>query len=125
MARELYEMGCEIPMSELDVGDIIFIADENPLDDDKMFNFSAWRNITHVAMIYEIDKNGQYTIIDCTDWSEAIYKTNISWSTENYALSKMRAFKMLENTVMCARMPIAFGIEPNVPNAITKLETPQ
>lgn len=72
MARELYEMGCEVPFSELDVGDIIFTLDNDLSDNTSMFNFHAWRNIYHVGMVYDVKQidasSKEIYYIECTSY---------------------------------------------------------
>lgn len=123
MAKELYELGCEIPFSELDVGDILFSKENDATVDnsESMFDDVAWRNITHVFMVYEIHESGELKLVECTDTTNTIITSHMASTSKG---DSTRAYNLLKNTVMCARMPIAFGIETNVPSAITKLEKP-
>ena len=59
MARELHMMGCEVPLSEMQIGDIIFFADrarvhENPYD--KM----RFRGIDHCAIITDLYDDSKF-----------------------------------------------------------------
>lgn len=129
MARELYEMGCEIPFSELDVGDIIFTLDNDLSDNSSMFNFHAWRNIYHVGMVYDVKQidtsSKEIYYIECTSYFDVdnrpIEKPFLSSSQMDL---RFKAFKLTEDMAFCARMPIAFGYEPNVPSKITTSATP-
>lgn len=129
MARELYEMGCEIPFSELDVGDIIFTLDNDLSDNTSMLNFHAWRNIYHVGMVYDVKQidasSKEIYYIECTSYfnvdTRPIEKPYLSSSQMDL---RFKAFKLTEDMAFCARMPIAFGYEPNVPNTITTSPTP-
>lgn len=129
MARELYEMGCEIPFSELDVGDIVFTYDNDLSNDSSMFNFTAWRNIYHVAMVYDVKQidasSKEIYYIECTSYfnvdTRPIEKPYLSSSQMDL---RFKAFKLTEDMAFCARMPIAFGYEPNVPSKITTSATP-
>lgn len=129
MARELYEMGCEIPFSELDVGDIIFTLDNDLSDNSSMLNFHAWRNIYHVGMVYDVKQidasSKEIYYIECTSYFDVdnrpIEKPFLSSSQMDL---RFKAFKLTEDMAFCARMPIAFGYEPNVPNKITTSPTP-
>lgn len=124
MARELYEMGCEIPFSELEVGDIVFTYDNNLDDNSSMFNFSAWRNIYHVAMIYDVkqidESSKEIYYIECTSYFDVdnrpIEKPYVS--SEQMDL-RFKGFKLTEDCVFCARFPSVFGYTPNVPSRIT------
>ena len=129
MARELYEMGCEIPFSELDVGDIIFTLDNDLSDNTSMLNFHAWRNIYHVGMVYDVKQidasSKEIYYIECTSYFDVdnrpIEKPYLSSSQMDL---RFKAFKLTEDMAFCARMPIAFGYEPNVPDKITTSAIP-
>lgn len=129
MARELYEMGCEIPFSELDIGDIIFTLDNDLSDNSSMYNFHAWRNIYHVGMVYDVKQidasSKEIYYIECTSYFDVdnrpIEKPYLSSSQMDL---RFKAFKLTEDMAFCARMPIAFGYEPNVPDKITTSATP-
>lgn len=129
MARELYEMGCEIPFSELDIGDIIFTLDNDLSDNTSMLNFSAWRNIYHVGMVYDVKQidasSKEIYYIECTSYFDVdnrpIEKPYLSSSQMDL---RFKAFKLTEDMAFCARMPIAFGYKPNVPDKITNSTTP-
>ena len=129
MARELYEMGCEIPFAELDVGDIIFTLDNDLSDNSSMYNFHAWRNIYHVGMVYDVKQidasSKEIYYIECTSYFDVdnrpIEKPFLSSTQMDL---RFKAFKLTEDMAFCARMPIAFGYEPNVPSKITTSATP-
>lgn len=129
MARELYEMGCEIPFSELDVGDIIFTLDNDLSDNSSMLNFHAWRNIYHVGMVYDVKQidasSKEIYYIECTSYFDVdnrpIEKPFLSSSQMDL---RFKAFKLTEDMAFCARMPIAFGYAANVPTKITTSATP-
>jgi len=129
MARELYEMGCEVPFSELDVGDIIFTLDNDLSNNTSMLNFHAWRNIYHVGMVYDVKQidasSKEIYYIECTSYFDVdnrpIEKPFLSSSQMDL---RFKAFKLTEDMAFCARMPIAFGYEPNVPAKITTSATP-
>lgn len=129
MARELYEMGCEIPFSELDIGDIIFTLDNDLSDNTSMLNFHAWRNIYHVGMVYDVKQidasSKEIYFIECTSYFDVdnrpIEKPFLSSSEMDL---RFKAFKLTEDMAFCARMPIAFGYMPNVPSKITTTAKP-
>lgn len=129
MARELYEMGCEIPFSELDIGDIIFTLDNDLSDNTSMLNFHAWRNIYHVGMVYDVKQidasSKEIYYIECTSYFDVddrpIEKPYLSSSEMDL---RFKAFKLTEDMAFCARMPIAFGYTPNVPDKITTAAKP-
>lgn len=130
MARELYEMGCEVPFAELEIGDIIFTLDPDMRDNSSMYNFVAWRNIYHVGMVYDvkqIDKSSKEVhYIECTSYFDTetrpIEKPVLSSPQMDL---RFKAFKLTEDMAFCARMPIVFGYQPNVPDAITAVANPQ
>lgn len=117
MAEELYRIGCEVPREEMDIGDLVFyraddISDEN---EDILAN-RAFRNITHVGIVYDIDENGEPTIMDCTNSyinPSALGQTSLNSSTA-YAIAKS-AYQH-NQTVMVARHPAAYGKGGNVPS---------
>lgn len=129
MARELYEMGCEVPFAELDVGDIIFTLDNDLSDNTSMYNFHAWRNIYHVGMVYDVKQidasSKEIYYIECTSYFDVdnrpIEKPFLSSSQMDL---RFKAFKLTEDMAFCARMPVAFGYAPNVPSKITTSATP-
>lgn len=129
MARELYEMGCEVPFSELEIGDIIFTLDNDLSNNSSMLNFHAWRNIYHVGMVYDVKQidasSKEIYYIECTSYfnteTRPIEKPFLSSSQMDL---RFKAFKLTEDMAFCARMPIAFGYEPNVPDKITTSATP-
>lgn len=132
MARELFEMGCEIPMSELDVGDLVFTYDNNLDDNTSGYAFSAWRNINHVALVYDVrhlDDGGKEVIfIECSSYYNNFYDDEVAIGKPQMSsadnIYRMKGFRLLEDCVFCARLPVAFGYEANVPNAITTIEIP-
>lgn len=130
MARELYEMGCEVPFSELEVGDIIFTLDPDMQDNSSMLNFVAWRNIYHVGMVYDVKQidasSKEIYYIECTSYFDTetrpIEKPFLSSTQMDL---RFKAFKLTEDMAFCARMPSVFGYEPNVPDTITASATAQ
>ena len=70
LAFELYKKGCEISMSELEVGDILFSKHQgdDETESSTFFNKMSWRNIAHVFMVYDISANGNITLVECTDY---------------------------------------------------------
>lgn len=127
MARELYEMGCEIPFSELDIGDIWFTGDKTLIPNVSGYNAAAWRNITHVGMVYDVQYVDGHKVIEwieCTDAfgdDIAIERDKLTDEDEFY---KFMAYRVHANHVFCARLPIAFGISANVPAKVTVCPTP-
>jgi hypothetical protein len=129
MARELYEMGCEIPFSELDIGDIIFTLDNDLSDNTSMLNFHAWRNIYHVGMVYDVKQidasSKEIYFIECTSYFDVdnrpIEKPYLSSDQMDL---RFKAFKLTEDMAFCARMPIAFGYTSNVPDRIAAATKP-
>jgi hypothetical protein len=129
MARELYEMGCEVPFDELDVGDIIFTLDNDLSDNSSMLNFSAWRNIYHVGMVYDVKQidasSKEIYYIECTSYFDIETRPiEKPFLTSTQMDLRFKAFKLTEDMAFCARMPIAFGYESNVPDRITTSATP-
>ena len=125
MAKELWEMGCEIPISVIDVGDIVFFHDLDPTDDAGGYNKTAWRNITHVGLVYEVTDEHDVKIIDCTVDDKTILIRGRHSSTATSYSDAVCGGGLMRKVAMVARMPIAFGYVDNVPLEIEKMETPQ
>lgn len=115
MAAELYNMGCEIPRSEVQVGDLLFYCDSanNNMSLETQLNF---RHISHVAIVYDIDAEGFVTTIECTLYSPPIVKTGLKLDDTE---ARVRAGFYENAIVMCARHPAAYGKGGNVPNAFS------
>lgn len=119
LAYELYQMGCEIPLSEIDIGDIVFNkhqADDLTESNTFFHNKICWRKIAHVAMVMDFDAQGYPIFVEANGSSLTILRRGINFVRES---DKTYAGFLLRNNVMCARMPIAFGYESNVPSSIT------
>lgn len=94
-----------------------------------MLNFHAWRNIYHVGMVYDVKQidasSKEIYYIECTSYfnvdSRPIEKPFLSSSEMDL---RFKAFKLTEDMAFCARMPIAFGYTPNVPDKITTAAKP-
>ena len=122
MARELYAMGCEIPYSELDVGDLVFFRTPSIADGkNDVSEWMAFRNINHVAMVSRIDANGNPVFIEAIEVDipglnspfvvESIESSASAWQAP-------RCSALMRWAVMCARHPAAFGKGGNVPSEI-------
>lgn len=121
-AEELYKMGCEIPFSELDVGDIIFTK---PLGEssDELYDFNnslTFRKISHVAIICDKLDDGTLVVAECTDSYNANNPVNEVSVSSQHVYHKLQAERLLGNVVMCARHPAAWG-KSNMSN-VTKID---
>lgn len=110
MAQELWEMGCEVPFDELDVGDLVFVrarGDKNT-EEDTFFAKLAWRNIVHVVLVYGKSSDGTLWFMDCTDrqMDDPIFMPSLGSS---YEANVVEAVDILSNIAMCARHPAAWG----------------
>lgn len=110
MAQELWEMGCEVPFDELDVGDLVFVSprgDKNT-EKDTLFAKLAWRNIVHVVLVYGKSSDGTLWFMDCTDrqMDDPIFMPSLGSSYES---NVVEAVDILSNIAMCARHPAAWG----------------
>lgn len=122
MAKELWEMGCEVPISAIEQGDILFFYDIDITDDVGEFNKVAWKNITHVGLVYNVgDKPGDISIIDCTTNTPPIITRGRTYRGE---VDIVQGGGLMRKVAMVARMPIAFGYESNVPETITLADKP-
>ena len=124
MANELYQLGCEINFSELEVGDLVFFYDID--NSDGSFADTAFRNIIHVAMvenIYVRDGNKVVYFAESTGtyggYPQAIIKWSLFSPTEK---DRAKASYYLAHIAMCARNPIAFNFSGHeVPTAIVEI----
>lgn len=120
LAFELYKKGCEISMSELEVGDILFNKHQgdDETESSTFFSKMSWRNIAHVFMVYDISADGNITLVECTDYSTPIM---LREQNSTYNDARTRFVYLMQNTVFCARLPSAWTGTGNVPNAITAI----
>lgn len=118
MAQELYTFGCEIPRSQLDVGDLVFYR--HPTYDDMGLQCQLqFRNISHVAVVIDTNyqNSGYMLTIECLSGEDpCIVKQSVIMEDNQRAL---RAAFYEKRIVMCARHPHAFGKGGNVPSKIT------
>lgn len=124
LALELCKMGCEIPLSEIDVGDILFskhIGEDSNEESTFFHDRICWRKIAHTFLVYDKKKDGTLTFIEATGDTNTILKRSFSFPL---AIDRVAFGYLLNNTVMCARLPIAFGYKSNVPDTITVLDAP-
>lgn len=116
MAREMERKGYTIDISELQTGDLVFC--KAPLrSPNNTFGDIAYKNITHVAMVYEV---GSYYI----DFVEVFGSSlNITRCGTNFLneYDKTRAAYIYNNIVLCARHPHAWNVAGNVPNNISQI----
>ena len=115
VAQELYKLGCEIPYSQADIGDLVFYRSKDVSDGETDgLEQSSFRYITHVGIVYDKAEDGTLTIME----SSSAYKACIGKSglgDDVTAFGNVRGAGYEQRVVMCARHPIAFGIESNVP----------
>lgn len=120
MARELYAMGCEIPYSELDVGDLVFFRTPSIADGkNDVSEWMSFRNINHVAIVSRIDASGNPVFAEAI---EAFDSSPIMLESIESVANKWQAPRcsaLMRWAVMCARHPAAFGKGGNVPSNIT------
>ena len=132
MARELKFIGCEIPLSEVMVGDLVFFkasrCRDERLDDtvENTIEDGFFLNINHVAVVTSVTNllecNIQFT--DCSSFwgtntisNGSINDLNVSTRRANGA----HAADMTNRIVMVARHPYAFGITNSVPSTISSI----
>lgn len=120
MAYELWKMGCEIPISELDVGDIIFNSAGERYGEVEDYTKGCWKRIAHVSMVYDKADDGTLTIVESSDfYGAASYPIYIANEKSTITLDKFRAYDVQRDCVKAFRHPAAFGKGGNVPDAIT------
>lgn len=132
MAAELHRIGCEIPYGEADIGDLIFYRTDSMLDGDKdQLEQTYFRNISHVAIVYDKDANGNLVLMECTDtYKKSLGKCGLLASGSQTLesghtlsvsdLGRARAANLDCRVVMCARHPAANPtFTGNVPSKFT------
>ena len=122
MARELKFMGCEVPLSCVQTGDLVFFkaprTDDNNSDD---FEKAAFMNINHVAIVTNVTNilDCDITFIDCSSyWTNTINTSKLSHSTMKNAVQSLN---LSNRIVMVARHPSAFGYTNDVPSTFSKI----
>lgn len=115
MAHELYILGCEIPMSEIMPGDMLFFRSTSLSD--AQFDTSEWksfRNISHLAICSSIEgkEQGHIRIVECGGFHDAdqpFLEFGID-PTKNAATEIVHYADLANRICMVARHPAAFGI---------------
>jgi hypothetical protein len=120
MASELYHKGFEIPYSQADIGDLVFYRTKS-LTDGTSDNLEAasFRNINGVAIIYNINSDGSYTVLECS----SAYTTEPKYLQRacNSSIANLKLYNCVRGAfldyrvAMCARHPIAYNKATNVP----------
>lgn len=115
MAQELYKLGCEIPYSKADIGDLVFYRSNNVSDGDTDgLEQSSFRYITHVGIVYNKSKSGILTIAESSSaYAACLGKSGLGDDVTTFG--NVRGSGQEQRVVMCARHPIAFGYVGNVP----------
>lgn len=120
MARELYVMGCEIPYSELDVGDLVFFRTPSIADGkNDVSEWMSFRNINHVAIVSRIDASGNPVFAEAIEAFDSSPIMLESIESVANAWQAPRCSALMRWAVMCARHPAAFSKGGNVPSNIT------
>lgn len=120
MAQELYNLGCEIPYADAEVGDLVFYRGEDLNDGNKdEIEARAFRNISHVAVVYDVT-DGCVEVMECTTgYTSAIGKCTIL-SKDSNPFMRARAGFLGYRVAMCARHPAANpNFVSNVPASFT------
>lgn len=115
MALELWRKGCEIQMSDLDIGDLVFTKQIYINDS---FEATSFRGIDHVVMVYDFDVNGLPKFTEASWLYPSLVKRGYDFEED---VDVLRTQKILRYAVMCARNPAAFNLGGNVPTEITEL----
>lgn len=119
MAEELYRMGCEVPMAEIEVGDVLFFRSASLSDGDSdLYETRAFRHISHAAMLYGWSSEDLPIFVEATALTPPIIRTSLSYSSD---YDKARAANLMGRVCMVARHPAAYGKGGNVPKKITRM----
>lgn len=122
MAQEMYMRGFEVPMREVDVGDIIFF--KAPHSDDNIadgMEEMAFRNIGHVGIVTNVSRisEGKIGFSHSMDYigANTPFSYSTGWGTTNW--DKVYNAFLTNNIVMIARHPAAFGVPSNLGDKFT------
>lgn len=121
MASELEIMGCEIPLGEVMVGDLVFLKCKKGDGVMESYEDRAYRNIDHAAIVTNVGNkaDGDITFLECsTYYASSVGTAKLSATAD---ANIVRAAELFDRIVMVARHPAAFGHAPNVPDVITKI----
>lgn len=119
MAQELYQLGFEIPYSDIDIGDLVFYRSSNISDGDTDgLEQSSFRYITHVGIVYDVKDHIPTIIESSSAYTAAIGKCGLNNDVTKFG--NMRASGLEQRVVMAARHPGAYGKGGNVPAMFTK-----
>lgn len=120
MAQELYKIGCEIPYSQADIGDLVFYRSTDVSDGSTDgLEQSSFRYITHVGIVYNKTDDGILTILESSSaYSACIGKSGLGDDVTTFG--NVRGAGQEQRVVMCARHPVAFGMGHNVPSECNK-----
>ncbi len=116
MASELYAMGCEIPYSEVEVGDLVFYRSPSLIDGSiDEIEQTVFRYITHVGIVYNVDPVYGPTIMESTNaYSASIGKSGLGPDVSKFG--NVRGAGQEQRVTMAARHPAAWGKGGNVPD---------
>lgn len=113
MALELYRKGCEIQLSDLEIGDLVFTR---PIYINDSFDATSYRGIGHVVMVYAIDADGLPQFTEAFWRYPTLVRRGYDFDDD---VDVLYTQQILRYAVMCARNPAAFDLGGNVPNEIT------
>ena len=121
MGMELFYKGYEIPYSQVDIGDLVFYRTENEVDGDTdNLEQTSFRNITHVAIVCDIDEDGIPVLLESSNaYTAGIGKASLSPKAVTSTFSKIRGAHLTTRVCMAARHPLAWGKGNNVPAEFT------
>lgn len=119
MGQELYQLGFEIPYSDIEIGDLVFYRSSNISDGDTDgLEQSSFRCITHVGIVYDVKDHIPTIIESSSAYTAAIGKCGLNNDVTKFG--NMRASGLEQRVVMAARHPSAYGKGGNVPAMFTK-----
>lgn len=116
MACEMYVKGYEVPLRELEVGDLLFYACRSLVDgDDDHSESFRFRNITHVAIVTYVNRNtGSISVTESTSLYGSAYPIATCGPGYTDPVNKLRGIYLENKIVMAARHPAAFGLSSNL-----------
>jgi len=120
LARRLWEIGCEIPAADMDIGDLVFTKELGQVSDTDLqffYDQACWRNISHVMIVIDKTAKGLPIFLESADSPstgyirtlEPLKWTQTSDSAPANIIQGLNWGARMQSICMVARHPVAYG----------------
>lgn len=120
LARRLWEIGCEIPAADMDIGDLVFTKSLGPVSDTDLqffYDQACWRNISHVMIVIDKTAKGLPIFLESADSPSTGYIRTLEplkWTqpSDNAPANIIQGLNWgarMQSICMVARHPVAYG----------------